>query len=229
MQSVADGAHHEAVLVALGAPLCGGGWCPSVRRRQQHPAAAAALPARHEPRAATALAAAAVLGRARLAAGLDPAHHLPQRAGLGQPGALLGAAHVASHDEEPRRRRRAAVAGQQLPQLAEVLPVQRHVALVHGLHARRRRARLHRLPRALAVLERAPHAAERRRVQHHAAARGARGPALGAALERVPPLPPWAAVTTGALVALAVARQERVVLHDAPTRELRRRGPAAVW
>uniref|UniRef100_A0A0A9GLY7 Uncharacterized protein n=1 Tax=Arundo donax TaxID=35708 RepID=A0A0A9GLY7_ARUDO len=209
--SVADGAHHEAVLVALTAPL-------HLAAGHHHLAAAAALPARHEPRAAAPLAAAAVLGRACLAARPGPPHHLPQLPGLGELRALLSAAHVPSHHEQPRRRR--SLAGQ-LPQLAEVLAVQRHVALVHGLDARRRRAGLHQLPRALAVLERAPYAAERRRVQHHPAARGPRRPPLGASLERVPPPPLGRAV--GVALVLAVAHQERVVLHDAQASELWRR------
>jgi len=46
------------------------------------------------------------------------------------------------------------------------------------------------------------------------------GPPLGAALERVAPLPPRRAAR---LAALAVAHQEGVVLHHAPPRQLRRR------
>ncbi len=98
---MADGAQHEAVLVALGAPLDVGGGGGGAGG--DHLAAAAALPARDEPRAAAALAAAAVLGGAGLAARPGPAHHLAQLAALGELGARVGAAEVAFHDKEVRR------------------------------------------------------------------------------------------------------------------------------
>ena len=58
---MAEWAHHESVLVALGAPL----HLMAAFLRHHLAPAAAALPARHEARAAAALTAAAVLGRAR--------------------------------------------------------------------------------------------------------------------------------------------------------------------
>jgi hypothetical protein len=159
----AERAHDEAVLVAPAAP----------RRAAavQHLPAAGALAAHHEIEPPARLAPALpALRRRRVTAGLLlrlVGKEGSEAAVLVEREHLRGAAEVAAAHEEARGHGPVA---RERPQLVPEAAVHGHVALLEG----RAQALQHRA-HAVAVLERPPHAAERRGVQHHATARRAPG------------------------------------------------------
>lgn len=143
-------AAYQSVLVAIAAAL------HAILLLDEHLAAAAAGGAGDE---ADAAAAVADVGRVLAGGAVEEA---PQLAALVELLDLVGAAHEPAADQQLREREGAAARVEQGPQLAAERGVHGHVALVDG-DAEPPQDGAHRG----AVRERAPHPAQRRRVQHH--------------------------------------------------------------
>ncbi|GAY39323.1 hypothetical protein CUMW_043460 [Citrus unshiu] len=138
----------QAVLITDTTPLL-------IPSRQNHLTASPAIKTRHKPRTPTTFTR------------LPPYPHLhacrpqhpPEFTRLVQLCQLINSTHIPTLDKNPRHSH--SLTAQQILQLVQELPMQRHVTLVshHAVH-------FECAPHTVAVLVRAPHSPQRRRVNH---------------------------------------------------------------